>query len=544
MEQSTLWLQYLKEMSSVVKLSAGEALQVSYPYVSWDWGGKNPVFGSYSYEQWATLNVVPSDPELNNNSNAAASQSGFDNAYQAWFNALAIGNLSTDKHYQELQTQLTAAMSQYEQDYANIKNVWLNQTSGSGPTLSAWLAEPGQFGYQTTISNDQSNVLAAQKQINTYRAQITQPLEPMVNAFANTKYMTNVTEPNSGASLQVRMWGTAPYANPWAYIEEVVGQFGTDAAHGEPREFSVSSSSETYNYSEFYGSGGTGAWDDFIGFEAEGSYQKIDWSQFSSSYNLKFSFQDLKEVIVTPGGWFSGSYFGTFGNGPYANGFSAYASGNNNYFFGPGGALSRIYSGLIVAYRPEVTIEASESFSSYLLEKWKAEGGLEIGPFFFGAETSGEKTSSTASQEGAKLVLRSKADWPVIIGMKSSWTKPLQSGSTLPAARAAGAATNALRPPAGGPFFDAAAAASLHLGAVQNLASGAFMEVGAGAIPGVAHMYRTGQGFPNPGNVGWVPNGGEAQVQPLSVGETATFAINGAAGMLVNGCPSMVQVLY
>lgn len=80
--------------------------------------------------------------------------------------------------------------------------------------------------------------------------------------------------------------------------------------------------------------------------------------------------------------------------------------------------------------------------------------------------------------------------------------------------------------------------------AVQNLAPGAIKEVARGEIRGNVHVYRTGQGSAAAGNVGWLPNGGALQEQPLAVGHTVTFAINGAPGMIANGCPSKVQLLW
>lgn len=80
--------------------------------------------------------------------------------------------------------------------------------------------------------------------------------------------------------------------------------------------------------------------------------------------------------------------------------------------------------------------------------------------------------------------------------------------------------------------------------AVVNLNPGGVFNVAANQIHGNAHVYRTGQGYPDPGNVGWVPNGAAAQIRPLPVGHTTTFAINDQAGMIANGCPSNVQVLY
>lgn len=70
------------------------------------------------------------------------------------------------------------------------------------------------------------------------------------------------------------------------------------------------------------------------------------------------------------------------------------------------------------------------------------------------------------------------------------------------------------------------------------------MNVGPGAIQGNAQVYRTGQGYDTFGSVAWVPNGQAAQIVDLAVGGTCTFAINGAAGMISNGCPSIVQVMW
>lgn len=79
---------------------------------------------------------------------------------------------------------------------------------------------------------------------------------------------------------------------------------------------------------------------------------------------------------------------------------------------------------------------------------------------------------------------------------------------------------------------------------VVNLQPGNIMNVNANQIQGNAHVYRTGQGYPNFGSVAWQPNGGPTQIQDIAVGQTVTFAINGQAGIIADGAPSMVQVLY
>jgi len=433
--QSTLWLQYLQALSSSVQLESGEALQAIYPFSPWDWGGRDAMTGTTTYQQYAMLDAVPANPTSNQMAAPAPSASGFDVAYQNWFDTLAVGNFMHDSHYQQLQDQLTNANNTYVTDYSNAQNVWTNQTGGNNPTMTftQWLASPAGFTYNNQLTTDQSNVTAVTAEMSDYRARIQNPIAAIEAAYGNTNYQGNVTDPNSGKSYPVRLWTTVP-ANPYAYVEEITnGTFGGDAVKGNAVSFTVSSTTDTYDYSSFYAEGGAGIWDDFIGFEAGGSYQSIDWSQFESEYSITFAFQDLVTVTVDPEGWFAGANITSFGQGPYADGFSAFAQAGDNFFFGPGGALSRIYSGLIVGYRPTITVTAGESLTTYLQTKWEEEDGIEIGPFFFGSESSGETESSSVTTSNGSLVLTSTADWPMIVGMKSAWT-------LAPAAQAAQAA--------------------------------------------------------------------------------------------------------
>lgn len=79
---------------------------------------------------------------------------------------------------------------------------------------------------------------------------------------------------------------------------------------------------------------------------------------------------------------------------------------------------------------------------------------------------------------------------------------------------------------------------------VINLQPGEVLDIRAGEIFGNVYIYRTNQGYDSPGHVGWLPNGGTLQQVALSVGETASFAINQRAGTIANGCPSKIQVMW
>jgi hypothetical protein len=79
---------------------------------------------------------------------------------------------------------------------------------------------------------------------------------------------------------------------------------------------------------------------------------------------------------------------------------------------------------------------------------------------------------------------------------------------------------------------------------VQNLIPHAVKNVASDEIKGLVRVYRTNQGEDKPGRVGWMANGRVVQMQELAVGDTINFNIDGAAGMLANGCASVVQLIW
>ena len=79
---------------------------------------------------------------------------------------------------------------------------------------------------------------------------------------------------------------------------------------------------------------------------------------------------------------------------------------------------------------------------------------------------------------------------------------------------------------------------------VQNLPAGGVKFVAANEIRHNVHIYRTNQGSSSAGAVGWQPNNGQLQMQDVAVGHTVMFHIGGQAGMIANGCPSVVQLLW
>lgn len=427
-DQSTIWMQYLQALQTKVTLESGEALQAIYPYKSWDWGGRSPVANAYSYDQWLALNIVPSDPLQDQDSGAAASQLGFDAAYLNWANMLAVGDLAHDEAYQKLQDALTASANKYNTDYLDIQNVWKNQTEGASPDFNTWLNDPAQLSYNTQIAENKNDLSAKQEELDDYRSRIKSPVKTIIQDFNNENYQSSVRNPASGKSVPLKIWRTNPL-NPFAYIQQITNNnFGSDATKGAKDTIRFNHSTQTFSQNDIYVAG-KGKWFDFIRINAKGSYEQIDLSQSNSEYSIEIGWQDLKTIPITPDAWYKGTNITTYGKkGPYATGFSAFQSNDDNYFFGPGGAISRIYTAMIVCYRPTVTISGSESFSTDLQKRWEASTGLQIGPFYFRGKSAGGSHQSTATTTDGKFTIESHDDWPLIIGQKSAWTlSPKQS---------------------------------------------------------------------------------------------------------------------
>jgi hypothetical protein len=430
MDQTKLWRQYIQAINGTIKPGPGQVFHLAYPYGRWSWGGREPVNGSYPYEQWAALNVVPGHPSINLNAQSASS--GFDVAYRNWANVLTVGDLGKDRHYLSLQEEVATASNELDKRIDEAKVEWQKETEGRDVDFESWLGSLENSGYQDRIGLAQDDYKAKLGELDGYRQRVQSPVDAILAAYENSDYSAEVTNPASGGSIRVRTWVTDP-ASPWDYVSSITnGNFGGDATAGTSSSTSFDSESSEYRYTQTNVDleGGAGALVDggFFGLEGSAGYNRIDTSDFSSSYRFEIGWQDLAIVKVSPSGWFSGADLASYGRGVnYATGFSAWKNGSDNYFFGSGGALSRIVAAVVVAYRPKVTIEAGSSFASSLEQTWVADAGVEgsvfeVGGLEFGAGASRERKASNLSRSGASVTLESADDWPLILGFISSWT--------------------------------------------------------------------------------------------------------------------------
>lgn len=417
-----MWLRYAQVLSEMISLPAGEAVQVTTPSTPWNWGGTEPPVGTLPYSLWSLLNVVPANPQEQTNSNAAAGSSGFDHAYRLWMNCLAVGNLENDQHYKDLQISANNARRKYTDDYAAAQAEWKGKVPSGTPDFRTWLHDDPQYGLLTQINADKDTITDTYQQLRGYVAQIAAPTRDILDTYDDKQYQATFSSPQGNVNERTWTLGTnSPY--PIDYVKQITGgNFGGDAVNGNYAKSEITDNTKLYDYQEHYAEWGAASWLDFLAGGLAGNRKTVETWNTYHRHLVRMEFQDVRIVPVKAGGWYSG--VNTFKNGPYATGFSKRKNGSDNYFFGPGGSLSRIYTGMVVAYRPKVTLATDDGYMDKLYSTWKNEGGLDFGPLVFGAENSGESTAASVSRESDALVLTSKASWPIILGMTSSWTVP------------------------------------------------------------------------------------------------------------------------
>jgi hypothetical protein len=415
---TNLYLQYLSELSSVIKLPGDP--QIISPYQVWDWGGPQGSLAGLTYPQYLALNQVPISPGAD--STTWGSTEGFDSIYNIWLNSALDPNPGVnDPQEQQLQntvnTAITGLATAQQTAFTSFKNFALS--SQSTETYTQWLQNEGT-AYAASVTGAQATLTSAQTALAAYNASKSSAVQSAVKAYnAGLSY---VTSPITNQPVQVAGWATSEFA--YNYVNMITGNNpGGRATKGNAVSFSVNQESSYYDYQHTWASAETGfVWDFFLG-EGEGSWSSVSTESFSSEYSLSFSFGDLSVIQVSPGTWYTPGIPAVLGaNGPYNENYSGFQSGSDTYFFGPpAGQLERMITALVVGYQPQVSVTAGGSFATTLQTQWEAEGGLVIGPFEFGAKGGGNTENDTFSASGATATLTNNGAWPYIVAIVSNW---------------------------------------------------------------------------------------------------------------------------
>lgn len=114
-------------------------------------------------------------------------------------------------------------------------------------------------------------------------------------------------------------------------------------------------------------------------------------------------------VSIRPAGWYDGALVAVKRGGPYA-------TGDRNMFFGDGGVLRNLLTGMYVALRPTVTASVTPSFADALRQQVSSGAQIRIGSLMFTSVDVGG-AGRPASSPATSVVASSAASDAVIIGV-------------------------------------------------------------------------------------------------------------------------------
>lgn len=115
-------------------------------------------------------------------------------------------------------------------------------------------------------------------------------------------------------------------------------------------------------------------------------------------------------VSIRPAGWYDGALVAVKRAGPYA-------TGDRDVFFGDGGGLRNLLTGMYVALRPTVTASVAPSFADALRHPVASGAQVRIGGLTFGSVGVGVGTGGRATGRLTSVDASSTASDAVVIGV-------------------------------------------------------------------------------------------------------------------------------
>ncbi|NYF54090.1 hypothetical protein HDF12_004512 [Edaphobacter lichenicola] len=133
-------------------------------------------------------------------------------------------------------------------------------------------------------------------------------------------------------------------------------------------------------------------------------------------FSFSFAAYQLNVIPVTPGDWYSGYLISRYKAGPFKKGSQVTA----DTLWGPQGKLGLLVSGLVVAYKPQITVRLSQSDYQRLRRQFRAGAQILIGPFAVGSEAQQSSEEVTWNDESSSFTIRESSPQPQIIAVLSS----------------------------------------------------------------------------------------------------------------------------
>jgi len=383
-----------------------QKFQLIFPMTSWNWPTNNLGFtNAAQYDFCATM------PQWSAVGAYVSSGATFDNAYLQFLNIIQLYTSNPT-----LQQQIAAAQNNVTQMAQNLQSInaqalstYNSTVTGNNPSYTTWLGSSEGLPYATQINTLTLQLTQAQNVVNQLANQQTTPnIAQALAAYATTAYYTKLSDPTLSGFPSVPGWSLSLSSQQW--VNQVQGGGGTGGS------ISIANSSSTYDYSNTWAQGSTGAEGWFWSAYANGSWQQVEQFSTDASLTCSISFKAWDTISITPSKWYSGTT--AFRNGPFRPGYTATNQpGSLAYMFGEGGIIPCFKTGMLVCYQPTITIDVSESTYQSFQQQWSAAAGIQVGPFQIGGSAGGSQLSWSKTAAGMSMNVASTSNIPLIFGV-------------------------------------------------------------------------------------------------------------------------------
>lgn len=400
---STMWGLMYQAMMDTLGVEPSN-FQLIFPFTSWNWPSASP--GHTSSAEYDFLSTVP---QWSGVGEYLSSGEPLSRAYENFLNALVVSaDPIQQQKINDQQVVVQDIFNRIDQKIKDAKDAYAKDPTvvDNNPPFTSWLADPfggGLYGKQLEKMRAEY-----EKALDFLQELIDQSTDPSfklsMSRLNNQDYWTLVDTPSAPASF------SAPgYSKTMSYMEWVTKVKGSGG--GLRAQFSWNNSQSHFDWSKTWAGGDVSYGSIFWSVYASGSWEDQEWMATSSDLDVVISMEAMDQIQVQSLGWFDQTFLNARAQGEYRQGW-----GYDN-FFGEKGTMGTMKTNMYVCYKPSFMITSGTAFSTEHIKKFKAAGGLRIGPFQFGASGGHESVIYNSEVTEKSFSGGSDSEIPFIFGI-------------------------------------------------------------------------------------------------------------------------------
>lgn len=362
-----------------------------------DWQPK-PLGVNYAQQQM--VSVMPSYIEKGKSPFYSSSGTYIYDAYGTVLTSAKLdASIEQQQQLQGIDDQLSVLMAKrqknnnmYSEMYKDAKG-----TDPNFPSYTDWLKE--NLYWDILHSDDEAIKMLTKKKSDIASASSFKWNEAY--AALNSKAgFVKMMDPNETTSTDVPNFVLGQNAIEWR--NKVAGGKGNAVG------ITLSNSKEYKSTSDFRFDAGISIYN----FSASGGGGRDTLNLDKDKTTISIELEALDTINVTPDQrWYFQAYLNNLGQqGKWLNGQTT------EQVFGPQGFHS-VITGLVVCYRPTITMSTSSSNLETIKTVAKGGGGFSVGPFTFGGSGDYEGSTYDYKDNGASVTIKSKSEYGRVLGV-------------------------------------------------------------------------------------------------------------------------------